>query len=95
MGGRGNGVGACAVSGGGGQRLRLGDVARANDDLVARFGEQTGQALGHVAGAENCDGHVECSLWAIAIDRLVVSNMLASKSVYNPQFRIDFRSNSA
>jgi len=38
---------------------------------------------------------VECSHLAIVIDRLVVSNMLASKSVYNPQFRIYFRSNPA
>jgi hypothetical protein len=63
----GDGFAARAVARGGGHSLSLGKVARADDDLVTRLGEQSGQTLGHGAGAENCDGHMKLSRLAADI----------------------------
>ena len=52
---------------GSGYGLRLGNVARADDDFVACLGEQGSQPLGHGAGAENCDGHAKLSQLAADI----------------------------
>jgi hypothetical protein len=32
-------------------------VTGADDDFIARLGENTGKAFGHVAGSKNCNGH--------------------------------------